>query len=145
MKAKLVLGAFCGAFILLGLLAAADTAGEVRDGLAAAGWPTVEGEVVLSRRHQGRTRLRDFEYRYTVDGEDYASSRSAFVRVPYVDPLHAAYPAGSRVTVHYDPGEPARAVIEPGAPLLGILAEALVSVVMLGIGGVLVFYGFLRE
>ena len=144
MRAKLVLGAFCGAFLLLGLLAAIDTVGDVHSALAAESWPTVEGQVVLSRRHQGRTRLRDFEYRYTVDGTEYASHRAAFVRVPYVDPLHAAYPSGSRVTVHYDPGDPARAVIEPGAPLLGIFAESVVALVMLGIGGVLAFYGFLR-
>lgn len=145
MKARLVLLALCGAFILLGLLAAVDTTSEVRDGLAARAWPAVEGEVVLSRRHQGRTRLKDFEYRYSVAGQDYTGWRAAFVRVPYVNPLHEAYPAGSRVTVRYHPADPARAVIEPGAPALGVLAEAIVPAVMLGIGGVLVFYGFVRD
>lgn len=145
MKGRLVLAAFCGAFLILGLLAAADTAGEVRAGLAARNWPAVEGEVTLSRRHQGRTRLRDFEYRYTVDGRDYTSWRAAFVRVPYVNPLHEAYPSGSTVTVRYDPTDPARAVIEPGAPLLGVLGEAVAPAVMLGIAGVLIFYGFVRD
>lgn len=145
MKAKLVLAALCGAFALLGLLAALDTVGEVRAGLAARAWPTGEGEVVVSRRHQGRTRLGDFEYRYSVAGQDYASWRAAYLRVPYVNPLHETYPSGSTVTVHYDPEDPARAVIETGAPLLAVFAEAVMPVVMLGIAGVLVFYGFIRD
>ena len=145
MKAKLVLAALCAAFGLLGLLAAVDTVGEVRNGLAARGWPTVEGEVILSRRHAGRTRLKDFEYGYSVAGQDYTSSRAAFLRVPYVDPLHETYPSGRRVTVHYDPEDPSRAVIETGAPALAVLAEAVMPAVMLGIAGVLVFYGFIRD
>ena len=145
MKAKLVLAALCAAFGLLGLLSAADTVDEVRSGLAARDWPAAQGEVVVSRRHQGRSRLKDFEYRYTVAGRDYTSSRAAFLRVPYVDPLHEAYPAGSTVTVHYQPEDPSQAVIETGAPVAGVLAEAIVPAVMLGIAGVLVFYGFVRD
>ncbi len=145
MRANPVLAAICGAFLLFGVLAAVDLAFEVRDGLAARAWPTVEGEVTMSRRHQGRSRLKDFEYRYTIDGQDYENWRAAFVRVPYVNPLHEAYPAGRRVAVHYDPDDPERAVIEPGAPLLGVLVESLVSAVMFGIAGVLVFYGYLRR
>ncbi len=94
---------------------------------------------------EGRTRIGDFEYRYTVDGRAYTNWHAAFVRVPYVNPLHEAYPTGRTVTVHYDPADPERAVIEPGAPVLGVLAEAIVAAVMFGIAGVLVFYGFLRR
>lgn len=56
--------------------------------------------------------------------------QAAFVRVPYVDPLYRKYHKGRPVTVYYDPLQPERSVIEPGAPALG---------------GAILYYGLRRE
>jgi hypothetical protein len=85
------------------------------------------------------------EYRYAVAGQEYTGWRAAYVRVPYRRPLYKLYRPGQTVAVRYDPASPAEAVLEPGVPMLGVLAEALVPVLLIGLGGAGLFYGLIRR
>lgn len=139
-QTAIVIG-FFGLFLGFGVLAAVDLVLEVRRGLAARDWPVAEGTVVLATSRAPNSSLKRLEYAYAVDGTEYSSTKAAFVRVPYTNPLHEVYERGQAVAVRYDPDDPARAVLEPGAPALGVLAEAVVPLVMLSLGGAGLFYG----
>lgn len=145
MKGKIVLAGICGLFLAFGVAAALALVARTSSGLSSLEWPSVEGQIVLAKRHQGRSRLKRFEYRYLVDRVAYTGGRAAFVRVPYVDPLYRKYRSGMPVRVYYDPDDPKRSVVEPGAPLAGVLAEALVPLVMIGLGVAGLFYGFRQQ
>lgn len=148
MKKIVVLVGICGLFLIFGVLAAVTTVVETNSGLASRDWPTTEGEILRAQRHkgsQGARKVKRFEYRYTVDGNVYTSTRAAFVRVPYIDPLHRKYHSGMAVRVHYDAADPGRSVVEPGAPVIGVLAESLVSLILIGLGGAGLFYGLGRR
>lgn len=140
-----ILAAVCGAFVLFGLIAAADSIGDTRRGLQSQAWPTAEGEILRAQKRRGKSRLKRFEYRYTVSGQEYLSSRAAFIRTPYLRPLHRVYSSGQAVDVRYNPDDPAEAVVEPGAPLLGLLAEALVPLLLIGFGGAGFYFGAVRR
>lgn len=144
-KATFVLMGIFGLFLVFGALAALSTVGEVRAGLASRDWPTVQGEVLTAQRRKSSMNMKSLEYRYTVAGTDYTSTRAAFIRPPYIDPIHRKYHAGMQVPVYYDPSRPARSVVEPGAPLLGVLAESLAALIMFGIGGAGLYFGFRRS
>lgn len=143
MKGRVVLVIICGLFLSFGILTAVTTLDEVHTGLASRDWPTVDGKILLAQRHRGRKsrNIKRFEYRYAVDGTEHISTRAAFIRVPYIDPLHRKYRSGQAIKVHYDPSDPTRSVIEPGAPVLGVLAKALVPLVMAGLGVAGLFFG----
>ncbi len=58
------------------------------------------------------------EYAYRVDGRDHHGARIAFGAEvaggrALAEATTARYPKGSAVTVHYDPANPAFAVLEP--------------------------------
>ena len=91
-------------------------------------WPRTQGgiehsRVVIFSPTGGRVKPRlELAYTYVVDGTTYTGHR---VRLPGPldlglgdDPqqLAARYPSGLQVDVHYDPQDPSRAVLEPGAP-----------------------------
>ena len=90
----------------------------------------------------GFGRLRaDVRYRYTVNGTGYLSDRLTYRRyLTFVGADQAVYryPVGATVTVWYDPGNPKRAVLEPGTGrlpwvYLTVAAGIMVAgVVMLG-------------
>ncbi|NIT53573.1 MAG: DUF3592 domain-containing protein [candidate division Zixibacteria bacterium] len=143
MKGTVVLVVICGLFLLFGILTTVTTVDEVHTGLASRDWPTVDGEILLAQRHRGRRarHIKRFEYRYAVDGIEHTSTRAAFVRVPYIDPLYRKYRSGQAIKVYYDPSDPTRSVIEPGAPVLGVLAKTLVPLVMTGLGVAGLFFG----
>ncbi len=145
MTAKLiVLLGFCGAFILFGLISAAASLGDFRNGQESLSWPSTEGEVTLSVRRRGKSRLKPLEYRYTVSGTTYLGTRAAYMRTPYVKPIHETYRTGQRVTVYYDPADPERAVLEPGVPLLAAIADSLVPSLLMTVGAAGLIYGFRR-
>lgn len=145
MKETAVLVVICGVFIAFGALSAAALVRDTRAGLASQEWPSVQGEVLVARRRVGRRSTKRFEYRYVIDGTAYTSSRAAFVRVPYIDPIYRKYRAGMAVRVFYDPHDPERSVVETGAPAFGVLAESLVSIVMFALGGAGLYFGLRRH
>jgi len=81
--------------------------------IAAANWPTVEGEVVDFRmiKVEDRDQLH-IEYRFIVDGREFTSGRVAFYSVDLGQRLHTSYRAGEKVRVYYDPRNPGKAVLE---------------------------------
>ena len=88
-------------------------------------WPSTEGVVLVSEvRDEGgengwRAHVR---YQYEVDGRTYESSRIA-VAVEYGreglqahEELAARFPSGTRVTVYYNPQNPAESALVKGDP-----------------------------
>ncbi len=121
----------------------------ISDAREAQAWPTADAtitrsdvaEVVTSKKKPGEKRREsvvryqaDVTYDYIVSGVNYTGSRVAYVYRVYpntadVDPVLANYPEGKVVRVHYDPAEPANAVIEPRAEALHVFTYfgALIS------------------
>jgi hypothetical protein len=118
-----------------GLLALAVAYFQWRRGETSRGWTRTTGRIVVSQveelpgpveqgypQYRPRIRYRfsvgshDYEGRETAVGSTNASSDAAAVRREA-----ERFPAGSEVTVFYDPADPRRAVLEPGAPRLAPL------------------------
>jgi|GEM_PF-1352763 len=86
-----------------------------KDARASVDWPTVEGKIILCRHSQPRENAPPgrIEYVYTVDGISHSSDVVVFGQA-YRDDHYRRYPAGTRVTVTYDPDDVTNAVLEPG-------------------------------
>jgi hypothetical protein len=81
-------------------------------------WPTVPGTVTGADRIKlaWRTQPR-VTYAYVVEGKAYSSSKVTFadaVPASETEPILARYPLHQPVTVHYQPADPAIAVLEAG-------------------------------
>ncbi len=101
-----------------------------RQAAEASGWPQIAGRIVSStvehyRQRVGGARTGNLvtfyeavvEYSYTVNGHDYHSTRLSFGAKSagsqaLAEEKAARYPAGSQVMVHYDPLNPANAVLD---------------------------------
>jgi uncharacterized protein DUF3592 len=115
-------------FAAAGLVSALSIAGDRRSASAAADWPRAMGKIVesVAESHReisaaGRTMMTvwspKIEYQYSVAGRDYHSSHVAYGAVvsggkTMADRIVARYPQGQTVMVHYDPANPALAVLE---------------------------------
>ncbi|MBK7896985.1 MAG: DUF3592 domain-containing protein [Candidatus Promineifilaceae bacterium] len=86
-------------------------------------WPTTDGEILSSsvrvdRDEDGTSYFGDVTFRYLVDDFSYTSDNVSFGQYggdrDHAEAIVARYPAGSGVTVHYDPADPETAVLEPG-------------------------------
>ena len=87
-------------------------------------WPTADGVVVTAEVVERSSRGGDeFEpriaYAYVVTGRPYTghvvrSGGFEYGNRARAEAKLAEYPVGSAVTVRYDPGDPGRAVLEPG-------------------------------
>lgn len=92
---------------------------------ASLSWPTCEGEVTRSWVHSYRDKDRDTQYMarvkyaYRIDGVGYESERIAWGGrassgvATAAQAVVARYPVGSSLRVHYNPGKPKEAVLEP--------------------------------
>ncbi len=93
--------------------------------IASLRWSTAEG-IITSHQFQGKT-FREYDgdaykevhvfirYEYTVDAVTYMSQSINAFDLPFYPPEVAArYPVDKKVTVYYDPKNPAEAVLEPG-------------------------------
>jgi hypothetical protein len=112
-------------------------------------WPSVQGFVIESavaafndgRRQLFRSVVR---YRYVVDGRRHEGSRIAWGAAPGYRKYAAARKlldrcrANSHVTVHYDPGRPDMAVLEPdrpsGMPPLRVIVPTAATYVLFCVG-----------
>ena len=104
-------------------------------------WPSAQGTVSVSEKiRTSNGKNMRFEYRYSVNGSSYRSSRvnySQDLQVSFAfDPWAAVnrYPTGSTVAVYYDPRNPRDALLEPGvAPAIKWALAAGVVAVIFGI------------
>jgi hypothetical protein len=97
---------------------------QFRQGLranASKRWPVSSGAVVasaLEKSPDGRWRYRAaVQYRYRVGAKEYQSNRIFWGgnegRRKHMESVIAAYPAGCKASVHYDPQNPTEAVLDP--------------------------------
>jgi hypothetical protein len=129
------------AFVVLGIVLGVASVRSRRQAFACAGWPTAPGRIMGARIHteiednltasdqgEGSHRHRPAEeelsganvrYAYRVGGRDYQSTR-IYVGRPVLsgNPRDAAaivakYPPNTQVSIHYNPSNPAEAVLEP--------------------------------
>lgn len=88
-------------------------------------WVRVPGRIVRSEvtAHgvgADRTHHLDLTYSYQVDGRDHHGSQIGYRPLWRTDSpqrmarLSQRYPEGANVSVHVDPSDPSRAVLEPG-------------------------------
>lgn len=86
---------------------------------ASTAWPSVDGVVTAAIRKRIVLRIQPFvTYSYAVNGVNFTSNRVSFAAATpkkQIDSVLIRYPAGQAVTVHYQPGNPAQAVLEPGS------------------------------
>lgn len=140
----------CG-MVTIGLILSIIGAFGARMGRASLRWSSTPGQVQdsrvawdpLSGRYQARVR-----YIYTVNGQEHQAERVSFRQgLPLAGPRGALareeaarYSPEQPVAVYYDPADPSRAVLEPGADhaamiLLGVGGLFFVIGLMMGIVG----------
>lgn len=112
-----------GAIVLLGAIRLRSRGRQILK------WPTVTGKVISSEMaSRGEaaggskvTAQATVRYAYRVDGKPYESERIRSApdgnrqRPGEAEEILARYPIGSRVSVHYDPEQPATAALEAEA------------------------------
>jgi hypothetical protein len=112
------------------------------------GWPGTEGQITrASIRHSLRSDSEgnstdsyspDVEYSYQVNGLHYAGEKIAFGATPSFSSDQKAqstlsrYPVGGRVTVFYDPANPAESVLEKRS--IGTNASLILGIIFLIVG-----------
>ena len=96
------------------------------EAIASTRWPTVEGEIIKSEvgKRQVKREPGIFPvvvYSYHVNEQDYQAKRikvgtQTFSSTSYdwVQGTLDKYPLGKKVTIHYNPNSPTKAVLEPG-------------------------------
>jgi len=97
----------------------------------------VASETVTHGRSRGTMYVPVVRYVYRVEGKDYRSDRIAVGdlrngHVTKVKPVVNRYPAGSTVTVFYDPEEPQEALLEAPGAALSVVAT-LAGLLLLGV------------
>jgi len=139
-------------FAGIGLFALFRGLVHLRTSRASRDWPSVTGEVVVatvevsvSSDEDGTSRsyAPRVVYKYAVAGQGYTSDQiiiGSTLQYPSRARAEAklAYRSGQQVAVYYDPGNPARAVLEPGATR-GAWGTLLIGLVF-AIGGGVVLY-----
>jgi hypothetical protein len=103
---------------LAGLALFASAALRIERAKESANWPKVHGKIVSTtkiepgpRRRRSVRTTTDVVYGYEVDGKAYRSNQIRFVLSEDAELL---YTEGMDVFVHYDPANPANAVLLPG-------------------------------
>jgi hypothetical protein len=115
---------FLGLFILIGLIALGVGVMNLVRSLRCESWPTVEGVIESADMQsqtggeEGITYSADISYAYQVAGKHYAGQRVAFgarsASSSRAQRVLDRFPVGKKVSVHYSPGDPQLAVLEPG-------------------------------
>jgi hypothetical protein len=119
-------------------------------------WPAIEGTIVKSRLVGTAVRGWDgdyfvetnvnINYRYSVNGSVYFSSRVNSIKSPFNEyPRNYAdrYPLGKDVIVYYNPKNPSDAVLEPGF-VISLKAFDIFSYLLFGLGFSYAYRGISR-
>jgi hypothetical protein len=115
-----------GALIVFGLILGGFGLFRYDIGKKSADWPSTAGKITYSRSESRRvdkqTRYSPtVKYTYQAAGRRYVGSRISASDMHQkslsgADKILRKYPTGGRVTVYYNPDDPAVAVLEPGMP-----------------------------
>ena len=119
----------------------------VKQGRARRNFLTTTGEVVASKvdrdegdSDSGPTYSPLIKYRYSVNGKEYTSKRYTYAAAwtsghGYAAGVVARFPKGERITVYYDPADPAESVLSVDVPeYYQFLILALQPFVVVGVG-----------
>ena len=110
-------------FLVVGLLQLTTCLIESSSAVASNSWPTTKGvvvssEVMLVKGGKGTGHVPTVNYRYEVNGVPHLGKR---IHIRDVSEMPdeaeisiASFPVGKEVDVHFDPNEPAQAVLRPG-------------------------------
>lgn len=109
-------------------------------------WPTVEGFIISSKLVG--TSIKEYDndyytetkafirYQYSVNGILYSSSRVNSIDSPfslYPASFARRYPVGQDVSVHYNPRDPSKALLEPGF-VFSFKAVNILDFIVMGAG-----------
>jgi hypothetical protein len=106
-------------------------------------WPQATGTVTKSGLDSDDGYRANVIYEYTVNGVGYSSGRiqfgsqTTYIRKSSAEAAISHYPAGSHLTVYYDPENPAEAVLERTSPggleyiISGIIILILMALIIL--------------
>jgi hypothetical protein len=147
------------AFVVLGIVFAVLSLRARRQAFACAGWPTTPGQILSARinteiednltasdegdsgnRHRPPEDVMSgatIRYTYRVGGRDYQSTRLCVGRPVLsgnprdAEAIVAKYPANAQVSIHYNPSNPAEAMLEP----LNLISAYVLLLGALGFGG----------
>jgi len=131
---------------LLGVFALGIAWFQWRRGEASRSWTRTPGRIVTSRveevqgpSEEGYPKYRSMiGYEFSANGRSYqgaetavgSSAASTSSDATWARRETERFPVGREVTVHYDPADPRRAVLEPGVPqLLPLVAVGMVLLV----------------
>jgi hypothetical protein len=129
-------------FMLLGGAAIYFGLWTVYYGYASASWPTAPGRVLSARASSSTSDKKtsysaSVKYEFTVGDAQHpgwrVSYRSHATSYEYVQDVLARFPVGQEISVHYEPGNPQRSVLEPGQDMMCLMGP--------GIGAVFFFVG----
>jgi hypothetical protein len=146
---------FAGLFFLLGIGGLFGSWSWRRRGKESLQWPTVPGDVILSKLTEetdsdGDTLYgADIRYRYRVGEKSYESNQVQWAGSFKTSGGGSArkqiakYPAGARVKVYYDQGKPNVAVLEP-ANRGGAWMTMVMAIAFTVIGGAILFLTWTR-
>ncbi|RMH55970.1 MAG: DUF3592 domain-containing protein [Candidatus Hydrogenedentota bacterium] len=134
---------FFSLFFLVGIAMCAFGLHRAYQAHLSQSWPSTNGIVTESKvvihhstgKNSSTTYGAEISYVYSVSGRRYRGSRVRVIDVSTSNPSYAQgivnrYPKGKRVRVHYDPKNPAFAVLEPGFSL-SLLFPLLLGVILL--------------
>lgn len=108
-------------FIALGMLLLWGSLASLRRDSDSTGWPTTTASIetsqkTLSQTSEGRQYFHELLYRYRVNDVHYEGQIVCWgADQRPIETLVALYPAGSTVTVWFDPTKPRLATLEPGS------------------------------
>ncbi|HBA86302.1 MAG TPA: hypothetical protein DCZ95_19655 [Verrucomicrobia bacterium] len=100
-------------------------------------WPTTSGKIIFSDIQE--TDLLEehtyaVEYVYAVGAKNYSNDTVSLQKRTDPSYLRQRYPKGSSVTVHYDPNDPHRALLETGFPWDNVTINGIgVVMILLGV------------
>lgn len=130
---------------LLGLYTIGSALRRRRQAGASEGWPGVQGRVLESRVEKNTQTNYDgpdttdfvpfVRYSYTALGREYTGERVSFALVTSnrrtAEDIVSRYPAGTAVSVYYNPGQPDQSVLERsgGRTWISVLLGAILIVI----------------
>ena len=120
--------------LLIGIYLVQYAGTTLLEAYGASRWPSVPGKIVSSKvastgRTSGDVPIARVKYAYQVNGTSYTSTRISHNDYGsniegQQEGIVARYPPGASVTVHYNPADPASAILESRIPFVSYITLA---------------------